>query len=643
MEDIDDLRPEPDVFLSIAQYEEEKKNQGKLIIYLGYAAGVGKTYTMLTDGLQVRAEGMDIIAGYVETHNRPETDTLAMRFEIIPTRAVHYQGLILREPDVDKITQRKPDIVLIDELAHTNAPGSRHVYRYQDIEDILYAGISVWTTLNVQHIESLNEKIRSVTKITINETVPDTFISKADEIRVVDISPEGLIKRLMEGKVYVSDLAVQALNLFFSKENLLALRQFALRFAAEDSDAKMLQLVRTKGTSDTWPSSERILVPIRPGPNAEKLVREGYRLSFLRNAEWRVISVIEEGDIELSVQDETGLNSALETAKRLGAKIQLYRGDNVSTDIVNYAKKNQITTILMGKPKGINILHSPVYKIIRDAKGIDIILHDPKGDVVPTLLRNQIGFKIREEYIAGSILVGCITSVNYLLTGVISTDNQLIIQLIPVVVTSLFFRRDVALVVAGLSIILFDFAFVDPFYTFAITDWQYFISFIGYVIIALVISTLASRLRHIGPQIWQSETRVETVGNLSQILTNISDIDEIYATIIEQFRRIGPGTYAIMTHTRSGMTIKANNGVEILSEKEMAIAWWVFEHGQPAGRSTDTLPGGEGYYLPIKGNRRVFGVIGFWFDNPEVMLTADMKNMYESIASLCALALERVQ
>ena len=636
-------RPDPQDLLTFAEYEESKKSRGSLIIYLGYAAGVGKTYSMLSDGIHAREEGTEIVIGYVETHNRPETDVLAEHLEAISCWIQQYRGISLREPDVDLIIQRKPDVVLIDELAHTNAPGSRHTYRYQDIEDILQAGISVWTTLNIQHIESLNEKVSLITKVPIKETVPDTFVAKADEIRVIDISPEGLIKRLLEGKVYVPDLAVQAVNRFFAKENLLALRQFSLRYTAQYSDIRMMRLIKTKSSSDNWPASERILVPIRPGPNAENLIRAGYRLAYRLDAEWTVISVIEEKDTDLPPQEEKWLISALDTARRLGATIIRYRGDDVAADIIRYAKRNHITTILMGKPKGFNVLFSPVYRIIRGARGIDIILNDSRGNDKPIPIPRQIGVRIKEEYISGVILIGIITCVNYLLTGIISSDNQMIIQLIPVIIISLFFRRDVALVVATVSILIFDFAFVLPYYTFAITDWEYFISFVGYVVIALIISTLATRLRHIVPQIWKSEAQIEAIGTLSQALADSTDRKEVFSSLIEHISRIGPGRYAIFTAGKTGVVILAQHGDIDLTEKESSIAWWVLVHGQSAGRSTDTLAGGDGYFLPIKGNQQTFGVIGFWFDNPEEMLSADNKEIYDSIASLGALALERVK
>ncbi len=641
-EQVDDERPDPDDLLSLVEYEERSNKKGKLIIYLGYAAGVGKTYTMLYEGLSARTEGRDIVTGYIETHKRPETDTLADRYESIPLWTTYYQGISLKEPDVDKIIERNPEIVLIDELAHTNAPGTRHTYRYQDIEDILQVGISVWTTLNIQHIESLNDKVSQLTRVLIRETVPDTFVQKADEVRVVDISPEGLLKRLKEGKVYIGDLAREAINHFFSRENLLTLRQFALRYVAEYVDVSIMRLVKSKSLSESWSAIDRILVAVRPGPNAENLVRAGYRLAARLDAEWTVMSIVEEQDYSHSSQEDKWLKAPLDTARRLGATIVRYRGNDVVAEIIRYARRNHITTMLMGKPKGINILFSPVYRIIRKSAGIDLILYDAKDTDKPISIKRQLTVKIREEYIAGAILVGDVTWVNYLLTGKISPENQLIIQFIPVVITGLFFRRDVTIVVAITSILLFDFTLVKPYYSLAITDWEYFISFIGYVIIALIISTLATRLRHMVPQIWQSEARVAAVGNLSQILADVTDTQELYESLVDHISHIGRGRFAILTPGINKMEIRAKKGELVLSEKEASIAWWVYEHGDCAGRSTDTLAGGDGYYLPMKGNKRVYGVIGFWFDNPDEMLTADNKEIYDSIASIGVLALDRV-
>ncbi|MDD2253839.1 MAG: DUF4118 domain-containing protein [Methanoculleus sp.] len=628
--------------LAVAERAEQRAGKGQLTIYLGYAAGVGKTYAMLEDALSHRGDGLDVVIGYVETHGRAETNALAARLEAIPPVRSDYRGLTLREPDIDAILRRRPQIVLIDELAHTDAPGSRHIKRYQDIEEILHAGISVYTTVNIQHIESQNDIVAQITGIRVAETVPDTFFYDADEIRLIDIPPEELRIRLRAGKVYVRDMAEQAVRRFFSVENLLALRQIALRFMAQVTDRQMLTCMRARAIPGPWPAGERLLVGIRPGPTADQMVRAAYRLADRFRADWIVISIGTESEQNLTDRERRWLNDAMETARNLGGRIVRYRGGDVPGELIRYARQHNVTMIMLGKPRGLDIFYSPVYRIMVRSKGIDIFLYEPKAAVsIP--IHRQLPQFVNLNLIISAILIALVTILNYFLRNVISSSNMLIIQLIPVVAAALLFRRGTAIITAIVSILIFDFVFVVPYYTLTITDWEYFISFVGYVVIAFIISGLATRLRYLLPQIRRSEATVEAVTVLSRDLVNVAHRQEIFDTLYRHMKQFGEGAFAVLTPDTGGLFVNVGDPGYPLTPKERTIARWAFENGRTAGRGTDTLPMGIGHYVPMKASGVTFGVLAFAFRDPEEVLTPENKDILQTMAYLGALALERVE
>ncbi|MDR7666998.1 DUF4118 domain-containing protein [Methanosarcina sp. Z-7115] len=635
-------RPRAEDLLFIARRDEKKAKEGRLTVYLGYAAGVGKTYSMLQDALQRQREGKDVVIGYIETHDRPDTNALVDSFEIIPTVSIKHQNLSLRELDIDAVIRRHPQIVLVDELAHTNAPGSRHVKRYQDVEELLQAGISVYTTVNIQHIESQNDAVAQIIGIRVSEIVPDTFFSDADEIRLIDVTPEELNIRLRAGKVYIKDMAEAAVQRFFRTGNLLALRQLALRYMAESTNKRMIGYMRTRAIPGPWPTTERLLVCIRSGPTAEHMIRAAYRLATRFDADLIVFSVDIDDDRALSSQEHAWLNQALETGRRLGGRIVRYRGNDVAEEIIRYARRSNVSMIMLGKPHGLDVIFSPVYRVIRKSHGIDIHLYEPKGNSAYIPLQQQIPLFFTVEYVISFILTIATAGVNLLLREVVGSSNLLIIQLFPVLVSSFFFRRRVALFTAALSILIFDFLFVKPYYTFTIDDVQYFIAFVGYAAIALIISSLATRIRHLLPQIWQSEVEVETTSGLSRGLVEAKTRQEVFEILADQMHNFAPGVFAVLIPGSSGLQIGAGDGVYPLNDKEKAIAQWAYDNGQIAGHGTDNLPAGKGYYIPLKTHRMIFGIMAFAFDKPEEALIPENKEIFETMAFLGALALERL-
>ena len=638
----DEGRPRAEDLLFIARRDEKKANEGRLTVYLGYASGVGKTYSMLQDALQRQREGKDVVIGYIETHDRPETNVLVENFEVIPTLSIEHQNLPLREIDLDAVIRRHPQIVLVDELAHTNAPGSRHLKRYQDVEELLQAGISVYTTVNIQHIESQNDAVAQIIGIRVSETVPDIFFSDADEIRLIDITPEELNLRLKAGKVYVKDMAETAVQSFFRIGNLLALRQLALRYMAESTDKKMIGYMRIRAIPGPWPAAERLLVCIRPGPTAEHMVRAAYKLATRFDADLIIFSVDVNDERALSSQERLWINQALETGRRLGGRIVRYRGNDVANEIIRYARRSNVSMIMLGKPHGLDIVSSPVYRVIRQSHGIDIHLYEPKGKSVYIPFKKQIPLFFTVEYVISLILITAVVSINFLLKEYITSSNLLIIQLIPVLVSAFFFRRRVALFTAGLSILIFDFLFVKPYYTFNIHDWEYFIAFIGYVTIALIISNLATRLRHLLPQIWQSEAEVEATSALSRVLVEAKTRQEVFEILADQMHNFAPGVFAVLIPSSLGLQIGAGDAAYPLNDKEKAIAQWAYDNGQVAGYGTENLPAGKGYYIPLKTHRMTFGIMAFAFDKPEEVLIPENKEIFETMAFLGALALEHL-
>jgi two-component system sensor histidine kinase KdpD len=635
-------RPLAEDLLCIARRDEKKEHEGKLTVYLGYSAGVGKTYSMLQDALQRLQEGKEVVIGYVEIHDRPETNALANSFEIIPTISIEHHGLSLREIDPDAIIRRRPQIVLVDELAHTNAPGSKHVKRYQDVEEILQAGISVYTTVNIQHIESQNDAVTQISDIRVSEIVPDAFFSNADEIRLIDITPEELNIRLKAGKIYLKGMAEAAIQSFFRTGNLLALRQLALRYMAVYTDQMMIGYMRSRAIQGPWPAVERLLVCIRPGPTAEAMVRAAYRLATRFDADFIVLSVDIGTDMALSSMERVWLNQALETCRRLGGRIVRYRGNDIADEIIRYARRSNVNIIMLGKPHGIDVLFSPVYRVIRNSPGIDIHLYEPKGNGLHIPLQRRIPLFFTVEYAISLILIIAVMCVNFLLKDHIGPTNLLIIQLLPVLVSAFFFRRKVAIFTAFVSILIFDLLIVHPYSMIVTDDLQYFIAFIGYIAIALIISSLATKLRHLLPQIWKSEAQVEATSGLSRELVKAKTRQEVLKILSDQMHKFAPGTFAILSSSSIGLQIEEGDADYPLKDKENDIARWAYDNCQAAGYGTDNLPAGRGYYIPLKTHRMILGLMAFAFEKPEIALTPENKEIFETMAFLGALALERL-
>lgn len=640
MIDSEHKRPEPESFLEIAKQEEAAKKRGKLTIYFGAAPGVGKTYSMLSDARMRKKEGIDIVVGYVETHGRAETETLLEGMEIIPLIDTDYKGVQLAEMDLEAVLERRPRIVLVDELAHTNAPNSRHAKRYQDVEELLNSGIDVYSTLNVQHLESLNDTVFRITGIRVNETIPDTFFQLANEIKLVDLTFEELLKRLKEGKVYAKDMAENAVRRFFKPGNLLALREMSLRLVAGNVDEKMLQYMRVHAIAGPWSATERILVGVLASPYAEQLIRSAFRIASDMSAECIAIYVETVKHAQLSDKEREWLKNALDLAEKLGARVVWIKGDDVADEIARYAQSHNVTKIVMGKPRRFGFFPSLARKILVRTRDIDVFLFAGKSE--QKIPKKKIGIVSPQSFVISALVVILGSLLGFIFRDILGQINLLFLMLLPVVLIAIFLGRGQSIFAAILSVLIFDFLFIPPYFTFAVSDVRYFLSYLMFIAFAFVISNLASNLQYKVQQLQQSESRNTALYELSQDLVTARSIDQVLHLMIRHTRQIFPCDMAIFLPEHGEISVRASTDRFQVNPKEFGIANWVWLNGEPAGMGTDTLPEAWAYYLPMKTADTVKGVVGFHFDSPEHILTPENKVVFDTIARLGALAIERI-
>jgi two-component system sensor histidine kinase KdpD len=643
MADEEYKRPSPEALLKLTQQADALKTRGRLTIYFGFAPGVGKTYAMLTDARLRKREGTDVAVGYVETHGRSETDVLLEGLEVIPPLVIEYMGVKLKETDLEKVFVRKPKLVIVDELAHTNAPGSHNAKRYQDIEEILNAGIDVYTTLNVQHIDSLNDTISQITGIRIRETVPDTFIESANEIKLIDLPPEELLKRLGEGKVYVKDMAGLAVNSFFRPGNLLALRQLALRIVADRVDERMRGYMHAHAIAGPWPAKELILTAVFASPYAEKLVRSAFRLAHEVDAEWIAFYVETEKHNRLSVQEKDWLNKTMDLAKKLGANVVWIKGNDVVQAIVDYIQDNNVTRIVMGKSRHFGLFPSISQKILTKTPNVDVYMIDAKVDAKKPgmAFRRPFITSSPKKYVLGFLSVVAVSLVAFIFRNHLNQINLLFLLLVPVILSAIYLGRGPSFISAIISILIFDYLFVKPYYSFTISDAGYFLSFTVYMIIAIVISNLAYKLRNRMELLKRSEAENSAFYGLSRDLVTAVNTEQVLAILVRHTTRIFRCDMAIFFPSSDKLVVKTKTTEFEVNEKVLAVASWVLINKQSAGLGTNTLPQERATYLPMMVEDSIIGVIGFLFGNAEPVITPENMAVMETIARIGAVAIER--
>jgi two-component system sensor histidine kinase KdpD len=642
-------RPDPDALLAMVKGQERQKERGRLKIFLGYAAGVGKTYEMLKEAHLRRGEGIDVRAGYVETHGRVETGALLEGLPVIPRKVVEYRGITIPEMDLDAILALHPRLVLVDELAHTNAPGSRHPKRYQDVEELLDAGIDVFTTLNVQHLESLNDVIAQITGVIVRETLPDSVIDESTDIELVDLPPPELLQRLREGKVYVPDQAARAIEEFFNDGNLHALREIALRRAAERVDTQMRAYMEVRGIPGPWPAGESILVSVGPSPLSERLVRIARRQADRMNAPWTVIYVETPSHHRISKRSKEQVWRTLQLAEKLGGKTATVFGLTIPDTVIAYARKHNITRIIIGKtlrPRWQEILFgSIVDQLIHRSGTIDVYVISSQEKTVhaPPGMEPLLPVTPPQGYVNSLILVIGITLFGQLVRTAISETNLMILYLLAVVVAAFYWGLGPAIFTAVIGVLAFDFFFVSPYLTLRVSDTEYVITLFGMIVVGAVVSFLVARARENAEAAQTRERETGTLYGLSQNLAMAGDLEAVVGAVTRHIREYF-GWESIFLLPGNGTLVPHGGGPALtLDEKEMAVATWAWTHGAVAGYDTDTLPGSRLRFIPLRGSEGVMGILGVLPTDGNGYITPEQARMLDAFAGQAALAIERMK
>jgi two-component system, OmpR family, sensor histidine kinase KdpD len=640
-------RPDPDIVLEKAKAEESQR--GKLKIFFGAVAGVGKTYSMLEAARNLKKEGIEVVVGYVETHKRAETEALLEGLEILPAKTVPYKNISLREFDIDAALKRNPKLILVDELAHSNAPDSRHPKRWQDVEDLLEKGIDVYTTLNVQHCESANDVVAQVTGVVVRETVPDNFVEQADEIELVDLPSDELLKRLKEGKVYLGDQAQAAAQHFFQPGNLIALRQLALRYTEHNVDSKLMSYKRAHSVSKIWNVRDRFLVCISPSPSAARLVRAGKRIASDLGVEWIVVYV--EPLSELRKEDKARVVEMMNLAEKLGAQVTSLSGQDIAETLISYARSKNVTKIIIGKPGKRKLREllfgSMLSRLARKCGEIDlyVLSGDAQEESVKVMPPVLAPFPWKNLYRAIGIIISC-TLINKLLFPYLETVNLIMIYLLGVTWIAFRYGRRLSIISSFLSVLLYDFFFVPPYFSFVIANiQQHIFTFLAMLTVGFVIAHLTGQLKRQAIAMRLRENRTQTLYTLSRELAKSSypeDLFKIGLAHIEEFFKCK----AIIFVPDSDKKMIARFGESMDSEltaNEAAVAQWVFEYKKSAGKVTDTLAGSRGMYLPFIGSEKTVGVLGIFPNDEEQFVDPEQLHILEMFVSQIAMAVEGAQ
>ncbi len=641
-------RPDPDALLQAVNAVE--KQRGKLKIFFGGCAGVGKTYHMLEAAHKKRREGVDAVIGVVETHGRPETQALLEDIPLIPLQDIPYRGMTIKEFALDGALQRKPQLLLLDELAHTNAPGTRHPKRWQDIEELLDAGIDVYTTLNVQHLESLNDIVAAITGIAVKETVPDAVFDNADDIELVDISPDELLQRLQEGKVYIrEDVQARASENFFKKSNLNALRELALRRTAERVDAQMGDLRLLEGVRDNTPVTDKVMVCVGPDPLSARLVRSAKRLARGLKAPWTAVYVENNRHHRLNARGKHAVQLVMQLSERLGAKTAILHGDDPVAEIMSYARSHGITKIVIGKPNKARwrdlLFGSLADKIIHaSGNAIDVYVVTGRSHRIGDLMdrRLQPSLNLRHYLLAIAGVVAS-TGLGLLFGNILRPIDQVMIYLAGGVLIAARIGFGPSLVYALLSVNTFNFFFIEPRRSFNFYDQSYWMTFAVMLMTNFVVTSQASRLRQQALIARQREHDTRTFYDLTRDLAMLRDYHSMAKTAIAHIETHFQAVISVWGPTASGRLESIMGPLPGFDDvKEMGALQWCYDHSEQAGHGTSTMPSAAGLYFPLLANNRPQGVL-CCAPNPmrQVFSTAEIESL-EVIASLLATAFARV-
>lgn len=642
---MEEQRPDPEKLLKQVQEEERQKKEGKLKIYLGASPGVGKTYTMLHDAIALREQGLDVVIGVVESHGRQEIESLIQNLEILPREAIEYKGQTLHEFNLEATLKRNPGLVLMDEMAHTNAQGLLHDKRWQDIKEILDRGIDVYTTLNVQHIESRSDIAAQIIHVQIKETVPDSMIELADTIELVDLPPEDLLRRLQEGKVYISPQIELAKEYFFRKGNLIALRELALRVTAERVGVQVLLYRQGQGIKNVWPTKEKILVCVGPGTESIRLIRIARRLAAGLQSEWTAVYV-DSPKIHLS---EAQRNSALENlrlAEQLGAETRTLVGNELVQEIITFAQEQNITQIIVWKTiralwKDF-LFRSLANEIVRHSGSINIyIVTGAPGQILPSKLKHQKRLIPWEIYWISTGMIFIATVINFFLYRTLGVYNLMIIYLLGVTFVALFGQMGPSILASILSVLAYGFFFMPAFHGFTFSDIKYFITLLIMLLVTQVVSHLTILSRRQIEVARLAERHTAALYTLTRKLATTRGLTPLLQAAVQYLSELFDSEVLAMIYEDHKLTVRATSKIDhILDEKDQSIAQWVYDLGQNAGIGTHTLPSSNALYVPLRTSEKTMGVLRLKPILSGHLLTPEQMRLLEACASQIALGIE---
>ena len=644
--DITDNRPDPDELLASLKSEEEKSKRGKLKIFFGMCAGVGKTYTMLHVALADKAKGFDVVIGYVEPHNRKEILALIEGLELIPRKQIGYKGTTLQEMDLDGIIERKPQIVLVDELAHTNAPGSRHLKRFQDVQEILDNGINVYTTLNVQHLESRSDTVSQITGITIRETLPDEIFETADDVELVDITPDELLDRFAEGKIYTAERSREAVLNFFRKGNITALREMSLRIVADRVDKQLRIYMQKKRIPGPWKSGMHLLAGIGPSPHSARLIRWAKNLSYTMGASLTALYV--ETAKPLNADQKIQLSKNLNLARQLGTEIITTSGDDLVKAILTIARKENITHIIVGKPMHRNVyslftLGSFIQKLIRYSGNIDVYVLGSDIASDNRHFRKPLSFPVFTsgifQYIIASVLVIISSAICFSFTEYLGYQSVSFILLFVVSILATFMGIGPILLASSLSAFVWNFFFIPPRFTVHIEKTEDALMFGMFFIIALVNGVLTARVRRQERLARDREERTNALYQLTKELAGAGNMDELIEIAVKDIKKhFGLDVVFILQDGINHLSEYSRGpALKKLSESEISVAEWVFRHSRKAGKYTDTLPSNKLTFYPLTGSSIKPGVMAVKHPEP---LQVDKEAFWDTFLTQISNAIE---
>ncbi|MEI8054721.1 MAG: DUF4118 domain-containing protein [bacterium] len=639
--DIDDVLKNPPV-----EFSEEAK-RGSLKIFLGYCAGVGKTYRMLQDSIVNKRNGVDVVIGIVETHGRTDTEVLVSEFEIVPRKNIEYSGITISEMDLDALLVRRPQVVLVDELAHTNIPGSRHTKRYQDVEELLNAGINVYSTLNIQHIQSLVDVVYQITSIKVEEIIPDRILDLAIEVELVDLSPEKLQQRLVEGKVYIPQKAKQAMEKFFKKGNLLALRELSLKYTAKRVDSDLLSYREKEDILSVWPIESKLLVGISSNKITEKLLLLAHRMAIELEAEWYAVHVESLQQVQETEKTRSQLYRNIHLAEELGARVVSLSGNNIADEIIQFAKRKNINLIITGlsqRPHLQELIRGSVLnELVKKASPINLlVVGDDSRGAPPTA--QQVTKKLKAKpFFYGFLSVAVVLLFSWFFQKWISAHNLIMLMLLPTIVSGILWGTSVGLVTSVLALGLVDFFFITPNFSLGLTDARYLTDMVLFILIVFGVSWVGRMIRWRAESARHRERFIYALYNFGREIMGAESFNDILNRAVRGVVEAFDSDIVILLPGTSGaleLTAKSRIDLE-LNEMEKAVATWVYKNGRHAGKGTNTLSSAKWYYVPLNIRENILGVICLMKLEVDKTFSPEQKRLLESFASMVALALSR--